>query len=346
MNLRPTAIDLFSGCGGLTLGLKQAGFKVIGAVEIDSLSIETYRTNHPEVTIWEQDIRKLTTIEVRKQLHLRKGELDLLAGCPPCQGFSSLRTLNGNRVVKDSRNNLILDFLRFIENLKPKAVMMENVPGIIENKRFKDFCRKLGALGYTLEYRVLDAANYGVPQRRRRMILLASRFGNIAFASPLRRRKTVKETIAGLPSPGHSGDSLHDFQEHRSRRISALIKMIPKDGGSRTALGEEYQLECHKRRKGFNDIYGRMAWNNVAPTITGGCTNPSKGRFLHPEEDRAITLREAALLQSFPQRYYFSLKHGKGAVSAMIGNALPPKFISHHARVIRKYLEKNNRGLQ
>ena len=334
----PKAIDLFCGCGGLTLGLKQAGFKVVGALDIDPLSVESYKANHSNVEVWETDIRDLSVSAVKRKLRLRKGALDLLAGCPPCQGFSTMRTLNGFRRVDDPRNDLVMDFLRFVEELEPKAVMMENVPGLADDKRMEVFCTRLEELGYNCDYRILDAADYGIPQRRRRLILLTGRFGRINFTVSRKRKRTVRDAIADLPLPGESGDSLHDLSEKRSRRIEEFIRRIPKDGGSRTDLPGEEQLDCHKRCNGFKDVYGRMAWDDVAPTITSGCVNPSKGRFLHPDQDRAITLREAALLQSFPPDYFFSLDRGKYPAAALIGNALPPGFVRHHAANVLEYL--------
>jgi DNA (cytosine-5)-methyltransferase 1 len=328
----PVAIDLFSGCGGLTLGLKQAGFNVVGAVEIDLLSVETYRANHNEVRVWDTDICKVGTDDVLRETGLKVGELDLLAGCPPCQGFSSMRTLNGGRAVNDPRNDLIFEFLRFAKELKPKTVMMENVPGLITDGRMLSFREELQKLGYQGEPQILNAADYGVPQRRRRMVYVGSRLGYIAPSILPTKRKTVRETISTLPSAGESGDPLHDLPEKRSPAIIDIIKRIPKDGGSRRSdLGEEFQLNCHKKFGGFKDVYARMWWDDVAPTMTGGCVNPSKGRFLHPEFDRAITLREAALLQSFPPDYFFSLKRGKYPAALLIGNALPPEFVRQHA---------------
>lgn len=332
------AIDLFSGCGGLTLGLKKAGFEVIGAVEIDTLSVETYKENHPEVIVWEKDIRDITIKELKNHLNIEQNELDLLSGCPPCQGFSSMRTLNGAKCIDEPMNNLIFEFLRFVEGLKPKAIMMENVPGLTKDYRLTKFCKQLRLLGYIVDYGIYNASDYNVPQRRRRMILLAGKSGKIDFALPVGKKRTVRDAIGSLPEPGKSGDPLHDFPEIRSQRIMELIKKIPKDGGSRTDLSTEQQLKCHIRCDGFKDVYGRMSWNEVAPTITGGCFNPSKGRFLHPEQDRSITIREAALLQSFPKDYKFSLRRGKTGACTMIGNALPPEFIFHHAGRIRKYL--------
>lgn len=336
------AIDLFSGCGGLSLGLKLAGFRVIGAVDNDTVACETYKMNHPEVKLWEADIRRLDGGSAMRHLRISRGNLDLLAGCPPCQGFARIRTLNGKRKVNDSRNDLIFEFLRFVSDMQPKSVMMENVPGLARDLRFRVFVEKMNSLGYSFRYAILDAANYAVPQRRRRLIFLAGRHGAPSFTAPRPFYRTVRDTIGWLPDPGISGDAIHDLPEKRSNRVLKIIGKIPKDGGSRSFLGKEYQLQCHKRCSGFNDIYGRMKWKDVAPTITGGCINPSKGRFLHPEQDRAVTLREAALLQSFPPNYRFSLRKGKYAVAALIGNALPPEFIKRIARGIFLYLNKEN----
>ena len=334
MSSKPKAIDLFCGCGGLTLGLKQAGFNVIGAVEIDALATETYRMNHPEVQVWEEDITALDTQAAMQKLNLKKGELDLVAGCPPCQGFSTMRTLNGGKKIKDKRNDLIFEFLRFVKDFEPKAIVMENVPGLYKDKRFAKFCKDIEGLGYIPNSGVENAVDYGVPQRRRRTLLLAGKGFKIEFAKKTEKQKTVADAIKNMPKAGKSGDALHDMEEKRSEKVKRLIAMIPKDGGSRTDLPYEEQLECHKKCDGFKDVYGRMAWNKPAPTITSGCTNPSKGRFLHPTENRAITLREASLLQTFPRCYKFPADKGKGDIALMIGNALPPKFIKMHSKRI------------
>ena len=339
-SLNPTAVDLFSGCGGLTVGLKMAGFRILGAVDIDPLSIKTYEANHTDVTLWQADIRNLDPAEISSRLGVAKGDLDLLTGCPPCQGFSTMRTLNGAFAVDDPRNDLLYEFLRFVEEISPRVVMMENVPGLAQDRRFAAFCDKMKSIGYLGNHRVLDAAEYGVPQRRKRLIYLAGFGFAIPFAAGARKRRTVRDAIGGLPKAGESGDPVHDIPERRAMRIMQLIRRIPRDGGSRTDLPEDDQLECHKRCGGFKDVYGRMSWENVSPTITSGCFNPSKGRFLHPEEDRAITMREAALLQGFPHRYKFPTTSNKSAIALMIGNALPPPFISAHAKVIRSALQR------
>lgn len=333
---RFVAVDLFSGCGGLTHGLKRAGFEVVGAVDIDSSSVKTYKANHPEVEVWQRDVRKLKVSSIKRKLKLRKGALDLLAGCPPCQGFSTMRTLNGTRSVKDPRNDLLMEFLRFVEKLRPKAVMMENVPGLAADRRFKRFLKRMDALGYRGGHRILNAADYGVPQRRRRLIYVAGSQFPADFARPSKKKRTVRGAIGGLRPAGRSGDSVHDIPEKRSDRVLKLIKKIPKNGGSRTDLRDKDQLKCHKKCNGFRDVYGRMAWDEPAPTITSGCFNPSKGRFLHPVRNRAITLREAALLQGFPKRYKFPIVHNKEVTALMIGNALPPEFIRRHASAIKR----------
>lgn len=335
---RPTAIDLFCGAGGLTEGLKQAGFRVIGAVELDPVAVATYRRNHRAPRVWPQDIRRLTVKEVMVELGLAPGQLDLLAGCPPCQGFSTLRTLNRGSSVEDSRNDLVFQFLRFVRVLKPKAVMLENVPGLASDARMEAFCARLAKYGYAFAREIVNAADYGVPQRRRRLLLLANRVTAVSIPVPLEESVSVRDAIGSMPKPGRSADALHDLPEMRAPHVLDLIRRIPKNGGSRTALPEADQLDCHKTTAGFYDVYGRMAWNAVAPTITSGCTNPSKGRFLHPTQNRAITLREAALLQTFPRKYFFSLDRGKEHAAAMIGNALPPRMIKVFAATVRRDL--------
>jgi DNA (cytosine-5)-methyltransferase 1 len=327
-----TAIDLFSGCGGLTEGLKLAGFNVIAAVEIDQKAAATYRLNHGDVKLYDQDIRLKNPHELLNELQLKVGDIDLIAGCPPCQGFSTLRTRNNKKAFKDDRNNLIDVFASYVLAMRPKLIMMENVPKLATYSRFQKFIKTLKSAGYKVRYEVMDVADYSVPQRRKRLILSASRIGMPALGGRDVKKITVRDAISFLPQAGKSGDSLHDVKENRSRKIVSLIKKIPKNGGSRKDLPKRMQLECHKKTNGFNDVYGRMKWDDVAPTITSGCSNPSKGRFLHPEEDRSISLREAAILQGFPINYQFDMKHGKQAISLMIGNALPPPFIAKHAK--------------
>lgn len=340
-NIKPVAIDLFCGCGGLTLGLKQAGFNVVGGLDNDSLAVATYKANHPEVKVTVDEIQNVAPHNFVEDLGLQGVTLDLLAGCPPCQGFSTMRTLNGSLTIDDPRNDLLLEFLRFVVELKPRAVMLENVPGLAKDKRFEFFLKQMKGLGYIGESNVLNVADYEVPQRRQRLIYMAGCGFEIPYAQKVDKRLTVRETISFLPKAGLSGDAAHDLKENRTDKVKEIIKMIPHDGGSRKDLEEKYWLNCHKKCNGFKDVYGRMAWDDLAPTITGGCFNPSKGRFLHPEEDRAITMREAALLQGFPRNYKFPRTTNKSAIALMIGNALPPPFVKAHAvSIIRSICSK------
>jgi DNA (cytosine-5)-methyltransferase 1 len=338
-NSRPMAIDLFSGCGGLTLGLKRAGFKVVAAVEKEELATKTYRQNYPRTLLVGMDIRDVDIPRLKADLGLRRGELALLAGCPPCQGFSRLRTLNGRWQIEDPMNELVFVMLPFIEAFHPKAVMIENVPGLADDGRMNMFSSALADLGYTFDVGVFNASDYGVAQRRRRMILVGTRYGTTAFADPVPRKRTVRAAIGMLPMPGSSGDPLHDYRVNRAPHVMKLIKKIPKDGGSRADLPADKQLACHRNCDGFRDIYGRMSWSELSPTITGGCINPSKGRFLHPDQDRAITLREAAMLQGFPKSYFFDMSKGLYPAAQMIGNAFPPKFAEHHARKVLEMIQ-------
>lgn len=343
-NKPKTAIDLFCGAGGLTLGLKRAGFKVLAGIEIDPAAAESYRMNHKDVVCLEEDILKIEPRKLLKTLGLKKGELSLLAGCPPCQGFSTLRTKKRSSSVRDSRNNLLFEYLRFVKAMRPKALMMENVPALLKDARMKKLLKEVAKLGYIVDensVRVEDAADYGVPQRRKRMIMQVMLKGVIS--QPRKAKKvTVRRALekANLKKAGKSGDKLHDSLINHTPKVLELIKSIPKNGGSRTSLPDHLVLQCHKEKNsGFKDVYGRMKWDDVSPTITGGCGNPSKGRFLHPKENRAITLREAAILQTFPKNYKFSSLKGRSAIALMIGNALPPLFIKKHASKIADALE-------
>lgn len=334
MKPKPKAIDLFSGAGGLSEGLKQAGFNVVGAVEIDALAAETYALNHETTRIWQTDIRKLTGPHMMRELGIAPGTLDVLAACPPCQGFSKMRTKNGRHAVSEPQNDLIFEVLRITRSVRPRTLMIENVPGLAKDPRFQRFVNALTTLGYDTRWSIFNTADFAVPQRRSRLVLLASLCGVPNFAKPARQVTTVRDAIGGLTCPSKSNDPLHNYRPAPSAKTQKLIRMIPRNGGSRTSLAEHAQLDCHVGFNGFRDVYGRMAWERPAPTITSGCINPSKGRFLHPTANRAITLREAALLQSFPIRYQFQLTRGRYAVALLIGNALPPEFIRRQAMML------------
>lgn len=340
--MTPTAFDIFSGAGGLSQGLHDAGFDVLGGVELLPHARETYLLNHSDAILF-SDVRKITAKELLEKLNLNPGELDLLAGCPPCQGFSTMRTKNRATPAEDERNELIFDFIKVAEILLPKTIMVENVPGLLKDWRLAKAKRSLEKLGYHCKAAVLDAQNFGVPQRRKRMILMASRLGEIDLPESniaKEKLKTVRAAIEQLPSPESTKIYLQQYRKKHTQVVKERIAKIPKNGGSRKALGDE-QLECHKKLDGFKDVYGRMAWDKVAPTITKYCNNPSKGRFLHPEQDRAITLLEAALLQTFPKNYKFPQNLPDAKIAAMIGEALPPLFAKAQALHIKKHLSRH-----
>lgn len=337
--MKYTAIDIFAGCGGLTKGLYNAGFHTKVAVEIDDDAVRTFKMNHKSTKVIHKDIRKISIAEVKRMLAGKK--LHLLAGCPPCQGFSSVRRLNRKKNVKDDRNNLVNEYLRFVKGLRPRTIMMENVPGLINYTLFKHMVKELRSLNYKINFKVVNAKDYGVPQRRRRLVLVGSLFGDIKVAEGSGMKVTVKDSIGGLEPVTRTKDSLHKIIAHHKPRIKEMIRQIPKDGGSRKDISNKYILECHKDDNiGFNDIYGRLRWDDYSTTITGGCLNPSKGRFLHPTKNRVITPREAALLQSFPRSYKFPSDISKASLALLIGNALPPKLSYFQSVNIRKHLEQ------
>ncbi|MGD0586064.1 MAG: DNA cytosine methyltransferase [Oryzomonas sp.] len=324
------AIDVYCGSGAVTEGLKAEGIAVLAAVDNDPVACKTYRLNHPEVHLIQSDIRTLNPVSLRKDIDF-SGRLDFLVVCAPCQPFSSQ---NRKRSVNDHRADLVLESLKFIKEFRPEIVFFENVPGIAISGPLHNLRHKLATLGYTLaEPKTLNAANCGVPQRRERCIMVAARNRECitAFYESINSRPTVtvRQAIGGLRqlSSGERDpeDPLHFARNHKPIVLQRL-QHIPKDGGSRLSLPPELELECHKGKKNdFPDVYGRMGWDNVAPTLTTGCTDVTKGRFAHPQDNRAITLREAALLQSFPLHYRFF--GNSGQIARQIGNAVPVNMI-------------------
>ena len=335
------AIDCFSGCGGLSEGLKKAGFTVLAGIEIRESARKAHKLNHPKTKLYE-DITQVTPAQILSDLELKPGDLELLAGCPPCQGFSTIRTRNGADQVVDPRNELIFNFINLAIGLQPKTILIENVPALRKDWRLQQAKQVLLHAGYKwIDIGVLNAAHFEVPQRRKRMILMASRLGPISLPSPLvsAKSRTVRQTIGSLKAPRSSKKWLHKLYMRHSEEIKNRIRKIPKNGGSRMDLGIHEQLKCHKNIDGFKDVYGRMEWDAVAPTITRFSHNPSKGRFLHPVQNRALTIYEAMRLQSFPPTYKFPRNLCVGELASLIGEALPPKFAEAQALHIKKHLD-------
>ena len=351
------AVDLFCGGGGLTQGLKQAGFKVSAGVELDPVAAATYRANHPTTKLFAEDIRSISGKDLLASSPV--GRIDLIAACPPCQGFSSL-TFKYKR--NDARNELIFEFVRLVKEVRPSAIMMENVPGLANGRGkafFDQAVEEFRKLGYCLDYKVCDVADYGVPQHRHRLVLLGALNQEICVADAvcgdngiLRPRQTVRDTIEKLPEPSVfnsrtvTGGPLNT-NWNIVRNISPLnmerLKALPSES-DRRALPENLRPACHKEKnKGFINVYGRMRWDVPSPTITGGCTTLSKGRFGHPEENRTISVLEAALLQTFPETYIFPTP-SIDATCKIIGNALPPKFAEIMASQCIKVLRSKPRN--
>lgn len=357
MGARLVAVDLFSGSGGLTLGLKEAGFRVAAAVEIDGAAATTYRRNHRGVALLEKDVREVTGAELLKRSGV--AHVDLLAGCAPCQGFCSLTRKNRKR---DPRNKLVLEMARLVEELQPTAVFMENVPGLVDRGRnlFAEFTRRLRAAGYCVSYRVVQMADYGVPQCRRRLVLLAGRGFELSFPQPSHTRvpqrgdrkarwKSIKTVIHGLPTPvtmreamqtvGPVKLSWHVVRELQPQTLLRLKAATP--GATWTQVDEELRPTCHQGDyRGFMNTYGRMTWKQPSVTITSGCTTPCKGRFGHPNKRRTtISVREAALLQTFPFRYVFATTQ-IDQVCELIGNAVPPLFAQRVGTQLRAEIRR------
>ncbi|PNH98459.1 DNA cytosine methyltransferase [Vibrio diazotrophicus] len=352
------SIDLFSGGGGLSEGMKQAGFKILSAVENNQHAAETFRVNHKSSYVFEDDIRLVSGTELLKRSGIAKGELDLLAGCPPCQGFSSL-----TRKYKrdDERNSLINEVGRLVKDTLPKAIMIENVPGLMDKGKplLNSFLEEINSLGYIANYCVLQVADYGVPQHRRRFVLLAGHGFEIEIPKPTHSQKgsdttkpwvTVKEAFDGLDEPVFLQETYiaggpQKFNWNVKRSISKInverLKHL-KPGGSRYDIPDSLRPACHKGKDtGFSNVYGRMDYNTVSPTITGGCTTLSKGRFGHPTELRTISVREAARLQTFPDSFEFATD-AVDSVCQIIGNALPCEFARIMSLACKDALKKNN----
>lgn len=352
------AIDLFAGGGGLSQGLKQAGFVVCAAVEIEPHACATYQANHADTILFQRDVRNISGNELLKSSPT--GVVDLIAACPPCQGFSSL---TAKYKKEDARNALIFEFVRLVDEIRPTTIMMENVPGLANGKGkavFNSAMDEFRAMGYKLTFEVLEVANYGVPQSRRRLVVLGGLNNEIRIPpashgkKPLAKQKkwvTVKEAIGDVAKPvtlkkaGTLGGEarmgwnvVRDLSETNKARLRSI-----KAGESRTKIPMELRPECHKKTEiGFTNVYGRMAWNAPSPTITGGCTTLSKGRFGHPSQLRTISVYEAALLQTFPSTYKFDTKL-MDKVCNIIGNALPPLFAEKMAKECYKFIETEAR---
>lgn len=337
----PTAVDLFSGAGGTTQGLRKAGYNVIAAIENDATAARTFAANHPDTELLIRDIRRVQAPALARRLRASCDRLDLLTACPPCQPFSTLGTGDSS----DPRNALVSSVARFVENLKPRAILLENVPGLRSEPRFLKLIAGLKA-DYTMGEYVVQAADFGVPQNRRRVILVCvNRKAKVTLPADL---------LSAVPedfdlSPRVASDALKlaanldpaSDPTHRSRRSqSKTLRRIRaiRQGGGRLQLPKDLELACHSRlgNKNATSIYGRIDPMKPAPTMTTRCTTPSCGRFIHPTKDRGLTLREAALIQTFPVSYAFEGTYGD--IEQQIGNAVPPQLAEALGLVVQRLL--------
>lgn len=347
-----SAVDLFCGAGGLTHGLLRAGIKVEAGIDLDTQMKHAYEKNNPGVRFIPWDLSRKNCRSIEKQF--RHGAIRLLAGCAPCKPFSKLT----NGVKNHEDWDLLDNFRRFVRGILPELVTMENVPELADRGRpvFDRFIETLDRCGYCIDQRIVLCPEYGVPQARKRLVVLASRLGEISVPHGRYRDpgwwKTVRETIGGLPRL-ESGDQDPRDRLHGAPLLSPTnlrrIRATPRDGGTRHSWPDELVLECHKKKSGerYHSIYGRMWWDKPAPTMTTLCTGIGNGRFGHPEQDRSITLREAAMFQSFPPGYEFwppEEKLNRSAISRMVGNAVPPKMAEVLGRAIMKHVSAH-RGL-
>ncbi|MEO6328990.1 MAG: DNA cytosine methyltransferase [Ginsengibacter sp.] len=346
------AADIFCGIGGLTHGMIIEDIKIVVGVDLDPTCQFAFEKNNKAKFI-HKDVTELSSEELEK--YFPPGKRKILVGCAPCQPFS----LYNHKSAKDSKKintdkkwKLLYSFSDLIEKVNPEIVSMENVPMLIKFNKgevFNDFVDRLKKQGYEVSWQIVNAQDYGVPQRRKRLVLLGSKLGKIDLIETTiknKNYKTVRETIGHLPlvedGIAHPDDALH-----RARKLTDLNKkriQAMKEGGFWREWDKSLWLKCHSKVTGkdFNSVYGRMKWDDVAPTMTTFCIGINNGRFGHPDQDRAITLREAALLQSFPENYQFidpKATFNSQNIAKHIGNAVPVGLGIAIAKSIKRHIE-------
>jgi DNA (cytosine-5)-methyltransferase 1 len=340
--------DFFSGCGGTSAGLKAAGLKICFALDNDPVAASTYRLNIPEACFFERDIRDLGIDELARLVRKSRNNSVLFSACAPCQPYSRQ---NQYRSSKDERIPLLMELAPHVRRIKPDYVFLENVPGMRKDggrrSPFVEFMKLLGGLGYSYDHNVVPAQDYGVPQLRRRLFLVASRRGPISLPSPTHgpnspnlRYRTVRDAIAHLP-PISAGEE-HDYvPNHRAAELSETNLMrlrATPEGGDRRDWPSELTVPCHRRYDGHTDVYGRLFWDKPAPALTTKCIRLSNGRYGHPVQNRALSVREAACLQTFDDSFMF--KGNLTDVSRQIGNAVPVKLAqSFGEHILQHYSE-------
>ena len=337
------SIDLFCGIGGLTYGLQKSGINVIAGIDNDETCRYAYETNNKSPFI-NADIAKYSSNNIKKLYS--KNAVKVLVGCAPCQPFSS-HTFKNKSKVRDNRWDLLTYFGKIIDKTLPEIVSMENVRGIVKTDVFRMFLDILEKNNYYVDYKIVYAPDYGAPQSRRRLILLASRLKKIKIPKPTHTKDTyitVKDTIKKLQSirvgQTSKNDSLHKTKNLSETNLQRIKQS--KQNGTWHDWDKKLLPVCYKKKSGqtYTSVYGRMGWNGVSPTITTQFFNYGSGRFGHPTQNRGLSLREGALLQTFPEDYDFGEVKNMTTISRHIGNAVPPVLGKVIGRTIKKHLSK------
>lgn len=330
------AVDFFCGGGGMSYGMQEAGIKVLAGVDNDKNCKETYEANIKDATFIEADVFELTEKALQNTLDLRRRDKNLvLIGCSPCQFWSIINT---DKTKSQKSKNLLVEFRRFVEYFLPGYVIVENVPGVLRKKKesgLEDFIVWLEENKYQVHFDVHNTNDYGVPQNRKRFTLVANRTTKEKiFPQKENKKLTVQDVIGvnnGFPKIKAGNKDMTTFL-HTTSNLEEItierLKRVKKDGGDRMgfANNKRLQLDCFiGKDDSFKDTFGRMWWAKPAPTITTKFLSVSNGRFAHPEEDRGISLREGAVLQSFPKDYVFKGTN-LASIARIIGNAVPPQY--------------------
>lgn len=324
------AWDFFCGCGGTSAGLAAAGMRILGGVDLDGGAAATYRSNLPDAAFIERDIRAVEPIELSDAATRSPDSRLLVSACAPCQPYTNFHRKSSQRA---EQRTLLLRLLPFIDHLEPDFVFVENVPGLHKVRGASTFNRFVAALrrrGFNVTWKIVDCRRYGVPQRRRRLVLLASALGELGVPAAthghepgLPALSTVKDYIGHFP-PITDGEKHATIPNHQAAKLTELnlrrIRSTPP-GGGRADWPEGLRLDCHRQHNGHSDVYGRMSWDGPAPVLTTKCTSLSNGRYGHPEQDRPISVREAAALQTFPDD--FRVVGRIKSATRQIGNAVP-----------------------
>ncbi len=351
LNRKIVATDIFCGVGGLTRGLLDAGIEVAAGYDIDDACLYPYEHNNKPAQFHKKSVTEITGQGLSK--HFPQGSVKVLVGCAPCQTFSKYTQGKDNK--SDPKWNLLLEFARLVRELKPDIVSMENVPELQRYPIFDDFLNVLTEGGFHFqenpENRIVYCPDYGIPQHRSRVVLVASRFGAIDLVPPTHKPKnyrSVSDVLRSLPAL-KSGDSCEEDPMHRTSGLEPInLKRIrhSKPGGTWRDWPKDLVAECHKAKSGktYPSVYGRMEWDKPSPTITTQFYGFGNGRFGRPEQDRAISLREGAILQSFPKKYKFvkpKEEYAFKTIGRMIGNAVPVRLGEIVGKTIIRHLREN-----